>query len=211
MSGISTIESFTKPSPPTQSHAPPANATVTLVGNWGPWQRRNVLLIFLCKIPAAWFMACIIFTAPFAKTNEFMCNDTYDGGTIDGYHHNTNETSGNSEIIVKPVDSELDICELVFQVNDQNERFNEYHMDSNATIPCKQIRHESIFSSLVTDFDLVCSRTILIAVTQFFHLCGVLSGGILATKLLEMYVVQVFVCFLFLLYSTCWSVLCQFN
>lgn len=114
-----------------------------------------------------------------------MCNDTYDGGTIGGYYSN-NGSNGNTEITVQRVDSELDICDLVFQVNEQNERFNKYHMDANATMSCPKIRHESIYDSLVTNFDLVCSRTILIAVTQFFHLCGVLSGGILATKLLEM-------------------------
>lgn len=31
-------------------------------GNFGRWQLRTVLLIFLCKIPSSWFMACIIYT-----------------------------------------------------------------------------------------------------------------------------------------------------
>lgn len=59
---------------------------------------------------------------------------------------------------------------------------------SEERIPCKAFQHAGGFTSLVTQFDLVCSNTILIAVTQFFHLFGVLTGGILATKLLEMYV-----------------------
>lgn len=31
-------------------------------GEFGKWQFRTVLIIFLTKIPSAWFMACIIFT-----------------------------------------------------------------------------------------------------------------------------------------------------
>lgn len=35
-----------------------ASSIDDLIGEWGVWQCRSVLLIFLCKIPAAWFMAC---------------------------------------------------------------------------------------------------------------------------------------------------------
>lgn len=31
-----------------------------VIGEWGPWQFRTVILIYLCKIPSAWFMACIV-------------------------------------------------------------------------------------------------------------------------------------------------------
>lgn len=198
MNGITTIDSITKSSPP------PSKGILSIIGNWGPWQRRNVLLIFLCKIPAAWFMACIIFTAPFAKTTEFMCNETLNGDTIG----NSTESNGNSYLTIESVDSEYDVCDLVFRINDQNEQFNELHMQTNATIACNQIRHDSIFDSLVTSFDLICSRTIIIAVTQFFHLCGVLSGGILATKLLETY--GLFLLFLFTRITISYVVFIQF-
>lgn len=52
-------------------------------------------------------------------------------------------------------------------------------------IPCEDFVHHADFTSIITDFDLVCSRSILTSVTQFFHLFGVLSGGILATNLLK--------------------------
>lgn len=178
MNKLAIIEAYEKQSTPT-AHQPQPNDILAVIGAWGPWQRRNVLLIFLCKIPAAWFMACIIFTAPFAKSNEFMCID-------DTNKYGTNITIDNAGPTIERIDSELDICDLVFRVNEQNQRFNHMQMRVNSTIACSHIRHESVFDSLVTSFDLVCSRTILIAVTQFLHLCGVLSGGILATNLLKM-------------------------
>lgn len=52
-------------------------------------------------------------------------------------------------------------------------------------IPCDDFVHHSEFQSIITDFDLVCSRDILVATTQFFHLFGVLTGGLLATNLLK--------------------------
>lgn len=177
MHKLAIIEAFEKPLPPPTQ--PSSSDISTLIGNWGPWQRRNVLLIFLCKIPAAWFMACIIFTAPFAKTGEFMCGDAY--------HRATTANATNGAPTIHHVDSELDVCDMVFRANDQNERLNELQLRVNSSAACDRIRHESVFDSLVTSFDLVCSRTILIAFTQFMHLCGVLSGGILATKLLTMY------------------------
>lgn len=171
------IEAFEKPLPPPTQPSP--SDISALIGNWGPWQRRNVLLIFLCKIPAAWFMACIIFTAPFANPSEFMCGDADDRATT--------ATVSSGDPAIHHVDSELDVCDMVFRVNDENQRLNELLMRVNSSAACDHIRHESVLDSLVTSFDLVCSRTILIAFTQFMHLCGVLSGGILATKLLTMY------------------------
>jgi hypothetical protein len=45
----------------------------SVIGPIGRWQYKSILLIMLCKIPAAWFMACIIFTAPTPRHGEFYC------------------------------------------------------------------------------------------------------------------------------------------
>lgn len=147
-----------------------------LIGEWGPWQRRTVLLIFLCKIPAAWFMACLIFTAPFAKNGEYRCKQTpltmrYAMTNLDG-----------STAIIHPMtpNGEMDVCNVY---KNKTHEFTAKNMQD--TEPCNEFEHHSAFHSLVTQFDLVCSRTILIAVTQFFHLCGILSGGIFAHLLLD--------------------------
>lgn len=153
----------------------PPKSVADLIGEWGLWQLRAVLLIFLCKIPAAWFMACLLFTAPFAKDGEYRCNQT----ALTMRHSlmtNLDETTAD---IAHPK-AEIDVCHVY-----RNETYKSSTPDIQAAEPCNAFEHHSVFYSLVTQFDLVCSRTILIAVTQFFHLCGVLTGGIFATKLLD--------------------------
>lgn len=146
-----------------------------VIGNWGRWQLRAVLLIYLCKIPSAWFMACIIFTAPTPRYGEFFCRGPSE---IANGLAATNESEsqwnvpsfGNVYAASHKQDLEVDFCLQ--------------HNETEA--PCQQFEHSSAFNSLITEFDLVCSKTILIAVTQFFHLFGVLTGGILANKFLEL-------------------------
>lgn len=166
-----------------QSSAKPGNSIADLIGDWGPWQRQTVFLIFLCKIPAAWFMACIIFTAPFAKYGEFNCQQPNTG------YPPANHTKWINIAHPRIDGGDFDYC---FVYKNRTEALIEWQHQHrvNQSISdveeCNAFEHQSVFSSLVTQFDLVCSRTILIAVTQFFHLCGVLTGGILATKLLDM-------------------------
>lgn len=162
-----------------------------VLGNWGPWQRRSVLLIYLCKIPSAWFMACIIFTAPTPRPGEFFCKSTPNGSIVE--QSGTWASPSSLSASVPPAllthaarskdfdtsELQLDYCQPL------DERTNN---TSEAGVPCTAFEHTAGFTSLVTQFDLVCSKTILIAVTQFFHLFGVLTGGILAVKLLEMWV-----------------------
>lgn len=152
------------------------NSMTDLIGEWGPWQRRTVFLIFLCKILAAWFMACIIFTAPIAKYGEYQCKPS--PSTTKYAMFNSDEPA----TIVHPIATnvEIDVCNI------HKNSTLQYSTDKlQETETCNIFEHHSIFDSLVTQFDLVCSRTILIAVTQFFHLCGVLTGGIFATQLLD--------------------------
>lgn len=149
-----------------------------VIGGWGRWQLRTVLLIYLCKIPSAWFMACIIYTAPTPRYGEFFCRpSSVDGGGGENHSvHGMRTTDsyalfGTSHAAEPGLD--MDFCRT--------------YDDYNGTgIPCEEFEHAAGFNSLVTQFDLVCSKTILIAVTQFFHLFGVLTGGILAVKLINL-------------------------
>lgn len=165
-----------------ETSSKPEDSIVDLIGEWGPWQRRTVFLIFLCKIPAAWLMSCIIFTAPFAKYREFYCQQPL-GVSPANYTEWIRIAHPTIE------GDQIDFCRVY--VN-QTDALYDWHRrevtapQSSNTKNCDKFEHKSVFNSLVTQFDLVCSRTILIAVTQFFHLCGVLTGGILATKLLDL-------------------------
>lgn len=176
-------------------------------GNFGKWQLRTVLLIFLCKIPSAWFMACLIFTAPAPRAGEFFCHPTeqvLNTHTREKFERmlDFNKTAWVS--LLHPTETTVhgatrfDFCNVYANGPNMSEKY--FHSlssitedwvaspndtDTTETMPCKQFYHHSDYISLVTDFNLVCSRDILIASTQFFHLLGVLTGGLVATYLLK--------------------------
>lgn len=178
--------SIVNSNPQTESSTKPQYSIIDLIGEWGPWQRKVVFFIFLCKIPAAWFMACIIFTAPFAKYGEYYCQQPNTGLTPANYTEWINIAHPMSD------DDHYDFCqvyknrtEALFDLQQQHEQ-PVLVSTAAETENCNTFEHISSFNSLVTQFDLICSREILIAVTQFWHLVGVLCGGILATKLLDL-------------------------
>lgn len=57
--------------------------------------------------------------------------------------------------------------------------------NSTKLVPCQAFEHQANYESIITQFDLYCSRDILVAVTQFFHLFGVLCGGIVTTFMMK--------------------------
>lgn len=193
-----------------------------ITGEFGRWQLRTVLLIFLCKIPSSWFMACIIFTAPAPRFGEYFCQPTIGGianagtmtnnslmgtsATISWDHyikqnktdwiqisHPLVEDSYAKEYIVDFCNVYDDSTEHVTKylyLSEQSQPWDELMTKRNASniVPCDTFVHDAEYKSIITDYNLVCSRDILVATTQFFHLFGVLSGGILATNLLKLYI-----------------------
>lgn len=153
-----------------------------VLGDWGKWQLRTTLLIYLSKIPSAWFMACIIFTAPFAQPGEYFCrgrNETSDPSVwISVAHPSVGHRS-----------PAVDYCHVYAnRVNSSSSPDTAIDEQTNDNVvACTEFEHRSHYDSLVTQFDLVCSRTVLIATTQFWHLFGVLTGGIIATTLLNQF------------------------
>ncbi|XP_068152640.1 solute carrier family 22 member 4 isoform X2 [Drosophila tropicalis] len=172
------------------------DAVGRITGPWGKWQLRTVLLIFLCKIPSSWFMACIIFTAPAPRHGEFFCKPPQAMGAPNQTEwikvsHPQKEEREDQEF-------SIDFCNIY---EDAQEHAHHYYNYENSAqepkvwekplarnsnvIPCTEFQHEASYHSVVTQYDLVCSRDILVSVTQFFHLFGVLTGGILANQLLK--------------------------
>lgn len=153
-----------------------------VLGDWGKWQLRTTLLIYLCKIPSAWFMACIIFTAPFAQPGEYFCRRRIESIDPDVWISVVHPSIGDAN-------SSIDYCHVYANSPNSSSSLNIVfdERDNESILTCSGYEHRSIYDSLVTQFDLVCSRTILIAVTQFWHLFGVLTGGIVATYLLNQF------------------------
>ncbi|EDW96083.1 uncharacterized protein Dyak_GE25100 [Drosophila yakuba] len=136
--------------------APASSDVITdVVGDFGIWQLRTILIIFLCKIPAAWFMACIIFTGPeLYPGSEFTCDTSY------------MTSSSNSS----------------FSVSD-NQCYIRDELTGTSS-ECEQFTYVSSFDSLIMQFNLVCLRDIFVAWTQYWHLFGVLVGGVVGTKMM---------------------------
>lgn len=165
-----------------------------VLGDWGRWQLRTVLIIFLCKIPAAWFMACLIFTGPEPRYGEFHCAEPA-AVAVDNL---TDFIQVAHPLEVSRREGEVDVC-YVYQdamerwenitdggvaVGDGEEYESFFEYSERVLVPCESFVHTGDIRSIVTDFDLVCSRTILVALTQTFHLLGVLIGGIIANQML---------------------------
>lgn len=175
-----------------------------ITGEFGRWQLRTVLLIFLCKIPSSWFMACIIYTAPAPRHGEFFCRPpeaavswTNESKWEDSVRKNQSDWVKILHPQKERDDKEfnIDYCNVYDDAEKHAENYfhAKAHSDPwvmpkrNASIiPCTSFLHHPGYSSIITDYDLVCSRDILVASTQFFHLFGVLTGGLLAVNLLKL-------------------------
>lgn len=168
-----------------------------ILGPCGKWQLKAIFLIYLTKIPSSWFMACVIFTAPAPQHGEFYCKPKID--TISILPENkTDWIKIAHPIIEDPHDQEFkfDYCNVYHDAHEHSSQyFNDTteHLDpwnepkrGDNIIPCENFEYHPEYISVVTQFDLVCARDVLVAVTQFFHLFGVLWGGIIATKLMEL-------------------------
>ncbi|XP_068157302.1 solute carrier family 22 member 12 [Drosophila tropicalis] len=163
-------------------------------GCFGRWQLRTILLIFLCKIPTAWFMACIIYTAPYPRKGELVCrpagwNASQSQELLE--EHNEINTLLSEERSTDRLFN-VDVCSAYALSLTQGfvRRYGqEWNTSSRAVdsshLPCEKVEHTTAYKSLITQFDLICSRRVLVAVTQSFHALGALIGGLLAYKALK--------------------------
>lgn len=155
----------------------PKDIVSEVMGDWGRWQRRTVILIYLCKIPSAWFLACIIFTAPTPKPGEYYCRQPED-----------NSIAEKSDFIPNTMaQKSTDSCFVHSRIYKEGSLNDTKLLENEIPVPCMSFQFNSTFETIITKFELVCQRSILIAVSQSLHSFGVLLGGILARMLMEMY------------------------
>lgn len=218
------------------------------LGDWGKWQQRSILLIFLCKIPACFCMAIIIFTAPVPRQLPVLCTTSTtpapmqsawmpatENKTIaarnESYHRQRHEQHRPRQMyvlhptLVEPNDKQFDIdyCDVRTDLRAHAQRQHQRQLQQqqpnnhnnvtgrsqphdfavlgdladvhgNLSIPCDALAHRPFYYSKETSFDLVCSRNLVAAFAQFFHLFGVVSGGLIALALMTLYVNNDFIC-----------------
>ncbi|XP_037728838.1 solute carrier family 22 member 19 isoform X1 [Drosophila subpulchrella] len=163
-------------------------------GSFGRWQLRTILLIFLCKIPSAWFTAIIIYTAPYPWKGELVCHPA-----------EWNESRSRAEHIsqIYPLWQDarstdrlfnVDVCNAYSDslargfVRSHGRQWNASESkepDAQSSLPCEHVEHMTDYRSLIIQFDLICSRRVLVAVTQSFHALGALIGGLMAYSALK--------------------------
>ncbi|KAJ6623912.1 Organic cation transporter-like protein, partial [Pseudolycoriella hygida] len=166
-----------------------------MMGNFGKWQLKAMLMIFLCKIPTSWFMAVIIFTAPAPGPGDYWCRPP----EAVNLSSETNDWIKISNPWIDPYLNEkghYDVCHVYKNVYENATNFMDYENGiwkmkrdlpdrGNETIPCEHFEFKSYYHSLVARFSLVCSRTIMLALSQSFHILGLLIGGIVAYYLVR--------------------------
>lgn len=162
------------------------------MGNFGKWQLRTILIIFLCKIPTSWFMAVVIYTAPTPKAGEYWCRPA--GGFEPA---SAADWIRAAHPMVKGEHDKKyhrDVCHVYEDVMAEPARYEDFLSVNRSSggsghnrtvVPCTDFVFHSDFHSLIAEFNLICSRSLLLNLSQCFHILGLLMGGIVAYLLLK--------------------------
>ncbi len=160
-----------------------------VLDNCRSWQLRAIFIIYLTKIPTAFFMACIVYTAPIPHRVPIFCKNT-----TDHQHSVAAITIKHHPPIISTNDKEFDLsyCDTFADIRDHaliHYGHDNYEMPWNApnltrsgigvqsnVMPCDHFNFKR--SSSVTTFDVVCSRGGFVVVTQGMHLVGILFSGV---------------------------------
>lgn len=197
--------SLAAPQPPQPSQPSPPDIVQQVCNNFGHWQLRTILLIFLCKIPSAWFMACIIYTAPTPKKGDYYCrppalmnlsSSPPTPAWVRMSHPVSDERGTDRRFYLDACNIYEEQLQRDFVANHANytNPFEQPNVVRQAdgslklrvnVLPCEHFEHNSDYISLVSQFDLVCSRQLLISVTQSFHSLGAFIGGLVARHALK--------------------------
>lgn len=160
-----------------------------ILGNFGKWQLRTILIIFLCKMPTSWFMAVILFTAPAPNPGEYWCKQPdilpqeYQNQWIKVAHPIVEDRKHRKSVDYCHVYRDVIERPLDYMDMGSNESV---HLPPNATIVgCDHFAYNPDYHSLIVDYNLVCSKELLLPLTQCFHIFGLLVGGIIAYFLLK--------------------------
>ncbi|XP_037040820.1 organic cation transporter protein-like [Bradysia coprophila] len=160
-----------------------------VTGNFGKWQLCAILIIFLCKIPAVWFLSIILFTAPAPKSGDFWCQPP------DNITNHTEWVLQSHPIRKYGTDKEfqIDFCRVYKDAyDDKTIKLFEFSKGDNVSIrenrkvmPCVNFHFNSDFHSVIREYKLVCSRRLLANLSQSLHIVGLLIGGIVAHFMLK--------------------------
>lgn len=163
--------------PVTTPHKDPVRK---VVGNFGKWQLRAMLIIFLCKLPTSWFMAIQNFTALPPENGDVYCTPpkSVPSDLLPDWI-----AQAHPIIYDRHYKPKIDFC----HVYDEFMKRPMDYVGQNITIPsnltvvkCMNFSFDPEYHSIVVAFNLVCNRQMLVSLSQCFHIFGLLIGGIIA-------------------------------
>lgn len=127
------------------------------------------------------FKLKLIFTARSPTPGEIFCRPS-DGMDIE----NTTswiESAHKKKFNRVENEESYDFCLVNGNVVEEN--YNYSGIENYTLVECEDFEHRPIFYSIIHQYGLICSREAHIALSQSFHLLGVLIGGIISFYMLK--------------------------
>lgn len=149
------------------------------LGPFGKWQLRSTLLIYLVKIPSAWFMACLIFTAKSPTSAEIYCKPQHEVENITAWIESSHRKRFNK------IENEESFNYCMVKRNLTDAIDTDAENVTHTWVECSGFEHRPTFHSIIHAYGLICSREALVALSQSVHLFGVLLGGLIAFYMLK--------------------------
>ncbi|KAK4883229.1 hypothetical protein RN001_006548 [Aquatica leii] len=137
----------------------PVDLIEATIGGFGKWQCRLSILVSILKIPISWIQLSIVFMAP---PTEFWCAPP----------QNYKKMAIKKWIELVSTNTKENFC-VMRDISQKN---------SNLTTICLwgyDYNRTNIRSSIITEWDLVCNKKILVDITQTVLMFGVLIGIII--------------------------------
>lgn len=153
-----------------------------VLGNFGKWQLRAMLIIFLCKMPTSWFMAILIFTALAPEQGDVYCTPPKSLAS-----HNLSDwiTQAHPIKFDRHHHPKIDYCHVYDEymkapMVSLSQNLSSAGTSNLTVVKCTNFTFDAEYHSIVVGFNLVCDRQLLVSLSQCFHILGLLVGGIIA-------------------------------
>lgn len=171
----------------TAATAPHKDPVQKVLGCFGKYQLRAMLIIFLCKMPTSWFMAILMFTALAPEPGDVHCTPP---PSLPANRLNDWINGAHPKLTDRHNGSRIDYCHVYKEIMDAPiewlDKINGSESTYNFTaIKCRNFTFAPDYHSIAAGFNLVCDRQMLVSLSQCFHILGLLLGGIVAYFLMK--------------------------
>lgn len=143
--------------------------------------RKFIFVAYIFKInnTNAWLKFKLIFTAKSPTPGEIFCKPLYGVNTTSSWIESAHRK------IFNRVENEESYNFCLVNENSYEENFNYSGNFNHTFVECTDFEHRPTFYSIIHQYALFCSREAHVALSQSFHLLGVLIGGIIAFYMLK--------------------------